>query len=121
MQTSHPETITARKQHVCFLCSIPIRKHTTYRRWVCFGDSVSAIKVHPDCELYAQRYLDEWTDNGVDDNAVEEDIRDRIRMWRDNTVLCVDDNETSKILVEFFGLGELVGKIVKDIQEEVTE
>lgn len=64
--------------HGCFLCTTPIQKGTTYRRWGWVAEgTVRTMKTHLDCCRYASDNLDAWTE-GVEENAVEIDVEEAL-------------------------------------------
>ena len=50
MHCTDPETLTARKRHICMSCGEPVNQGEQYMRWRCYdsGD-VGTVKMHPEC------------------------------------------------------------------------
>lgn len=98
----------ARKEHECWLCTVPIQKGTHYARWGWHGDgSVQTMRAHIVCDKYAKDNLEEYTDEGVGYDAVEEHVRDTTAC--DNGIFF--DDEAEKITAKYPDIAPLVAKI----------
>ena len=50
MYCTDPETLKARKKHLCDSCGEPVLPGETYRRWRCYdGGEAGTVKMHPEC------------------------------------------------------------------------
>ena len=123
VQCSDSVGVKARKQHWCYLCTLPIERGTVYARWACFGDGTAiTIRTHPACKNYAERHIDEWGDEGVDWYAAEADIRERLQAWKPAGVLVgLDAAEAAKIVADFPALARLVELVSREIRADSTE
>lgn len=104
--------VKARKSHGCFLCSFPIDKGEAHDVWSCVDPRISIvrIRVHDACKEYAHDCIDEWTNgDGVEDNAVETDLRNELTSYSPNDPM--DEREASRILALYPGLERIVAKI----------
>lgn len=109
----------ARKVHVCYLCNDDIDRGTKYHRWACLGDGTAiTMKTHVACSDYASAHIDEWTDEGVDFNAVESDVRERIQAWNGGELVGVDNEAVVKIVTAFPDLSRLVSRVAAEIRAD---
>lgn len=106
--------VKARKQHGCFLCSFPIDKGEVHDIWSCVdpGISIVRIRAHDACKEYAHDCINAWTNgDGVDDNAVETDLCDKLTPYNHGDPIAMDEREASRILALYPGLERIVAKI----------
>jgi hypothetical protein len=84
-------------------------------RWAWVNDGeIGRIRVHVACNEYAHDRLAAHTDEGVDDNAVENDIRDRVETGNST----FDAVEAQEIIESYPGLSALVSRIQSEIEEQ---
>lgn len=112
-----------RKEHNCFLCTVPIAKGEAHDRWSWISDgSISRLRVHDDCKSYAHDCIDGWTNgDGVDDNAVEADLWERITHRDAQWKYHVDEVEVTKIITTWPGLASVIEKVRAEVRRENKE
>ncbi len=56
-----PTEHTARIEHACSVCAVPITPGTRYRRWRWFFENIAGtVKIHPDCEALLGDHFEAW-------------------------------------------------------------
>ena len=115
--------VSARKQHKCFLCTVPILVGTEHGTWTCFSEGVPRrLRVHDDCKSYAHDCIDGWTNgDGVEDNAVETDIWETIVGQTEEWVYVVNERCVVEILATWPGLSGVVEAVRADVRRENQE
>ena len=112
-----------RKEHWCFLCTVPIPKGEAHDRWCWVYDgSISRLRAHDDCKSYAHDCIDGWANgDGVEDNAVETDLWERVthrdQEWRYH----INEAEVASILATWPGLAPLIEKVRAEVRRENKE
>lgn len=112
------EERTARKEHHCLLCSLPILGKTKYITWGhADNGSFYRVKCHIACNAYASVEMeDEWVyGDGLTPGAVEVDLRDRLLTWRGYEVGGVDREVETAIRSKWPELTTLIDTLINDI------
>lgn len=117
----HERVLKPRKEHHCYLCSLPIQKGEAHDRWCCVDSgSISRLRVHDACKDYAHDCIEDWTNgDGVEPGAVETDLWERLTWRASGTWLYgVNEKEVTDVLTTWPGLAALVEKIRADVKRE---
>lgn len=114
--------LKSRKVHQCFLCSVSIEKGEAHDSWACVdpGVSISKLRVHDACASYAHDCIEDWTSgDGVEDNAVETDLWERV-VWREEGTWTyhVNEKEVGEILRIWPGLAAVMEKVRACVRRE---
>lgn len=115
------EQRTARKEHHCLLCSLPILGKTKYLTWGrADNGSFYRVKCHIACNAYASVEMeDEWVyGDGLTPGAVEVDLRDRLLTWKGYGSGGVDRAVETAIRSKWPELTTLIDTLINDILSE---
>lgn len=100
--------VTAKKDHICDYCLLPISKGTKYEKSFLRGDDVYNWKSHLHCiELANKMNMWEWVDEGLTAEDFKEEVMEAYLNYtgKKGTVQeCVD------YLCEKFGIGKEAGR-----------
>ena len=112
--------VKARKLHNCFLCCVVIpvgEVHDTWR-WVDDG-CISQMRVHDACKSYAHDKIEDWANgDGVDENAVAEQLWEEIVVRGEDWKYSVDEKEIAETLATWPNLAFQIDYLRKRVAEE---
>ncbi len=116
--TTTPKRVKARKDHNCFLCSVPIERGTTHDRWTWFGNGrPSEMRAHDACRDYAHDRIEGWTNgDGVEQCAVESDLWYALVTQDEEFRHAIDETAAAKVLIDFPGLAPQVARVRAEAQ-----